>query len=478
MEGISEVQRTHGRRSWLRGDLLATVPGRALLRASWFPVGIQVVMLGIAIWLGYVGWNIGRDSSNADLLILRKTNLTTLAVWGLWWPVMVVIALAFGRAWCTVCPMELLNRAGYRLAVWTRVPQGELGTWLRAGWFVVIAYVVLQVVVAGMSMHRVPYLTAYMLLVLGMMAFVTGVIYRRPRSFCHSFCPAKALLAVYGRFTSLQLDVRDPEVCVDCTTRECVDPALRDRFDKRSCPSQIAPFNRNPADGCVLCMQCAKVCPYDNIGVGLAKSTAGSRQSMLLQPYETVFVLTATGLVLHKVLEEVRVLVPWSKGVPTWLNGFAPDISFGWFEALWFLLLLPLLFWGVTAGCAYVLGYRGSLTRLLTIAATAAAPLVALGHVAKGAAKMSTWAGYLPGSLRDPRGLDYLAQYNEGSTPPGDLAGLPVLGAVMLLLLGGLVWWYRRRLFNDAPGALAAKRAGLYVMSAALCASLLAWILL
>ena len=44
------------------------------------------------------GLGIGLGRSPAELLTLRKTNLTNLAVWGLFWPGLIVLTLAAGQA--------------------------------------------------------------------------------------------------------------------------------------------------------------------------------------------------------------------------------------------------------------------------------------------------------------------------------------------------------------------------------------------
>ncbi len=172
---------------------------------------------------------------------------------------MIVVVIALGRVWCTVCPMELVNRLGdslARLAGWPRAP---LGSFLRAGWVTVVLYLVLQLLVAGISMHRVPHYTALLLWTLMGIALLTGLVFREGRSFCKGLCPAAALLSVYGRSTPLQLEVREPEVCAACRTKDCVLDENRRRFDKRSCPSYLVPYRRHPSDGCILCLQCAKV---------------------------------------------------------------------------------------------------------------------------------------------------------------------------------------------------------------------------
>jgi polyferredoxin len=448
--------------SQIKLDFLAWKPVRFVVMSPAFPVALQAAALGVIGWLALNGLGIGPDWKAEDLMSLRKTNLTTLVVWGLWWPAMIGMALVLGRAWCTVCPMELVNRAGDTVARKVGWPRARLGKFLRAGWFIIVLYLALQLLVAGLSIHRVPHYTSIFLLVLLSGAIITGLVFREPRSFCRAFCPAGALLSVYGRYTPLQLEARDPAVCDSCPTRDCVRAENRERFDKRSCPSLLVPFRRNPSDGCVLCLQCVKVCPYGNMGVGLVASDAPARRKSLLRPFEAAFVMVALGFVAHEVIGEVKWLDKTFHFVPEKLSALLPAIPFGWFEALWFLVFFPLLVWTIISGIGYLMGHRGEFKTLLLAAATGAAPVIAVAHLAKAAAKVASWGGYLPLALRDPAGMDtfHLIANHTLSTPSG-LLGLSVVGWAMLFLIVMIAWRALRWARQVPPEFLSGTRAGL-----------------
>lgn len=96
----------------VRCDLIGLSGFRAVVRSAALPVLLQLVALATFIALILNGLGLGPGMDEGVLLTFRKTNLTMLIVWELWWPGMIAVALAFGRAWCTVCPMELVNRIG------------------------------------------------------------------------------------------------------------------------------------------------------------------------------------------------------------------------------------------------------------------------------------------------------------------------------------------------------------------------------
>jgi polyferredoxin len=454
-----------GERRQFYWDFLSARPFKAVLRWQGFPLVLQIAVLAIFVLLTINGLGIGLDQSPEELMTLRKTSLTTLVVWGLWWPGMIALALALGRAWCTVCPMELVNRAGDELARSLGWPRLKLGRWLRAGWLIVVAYLVLQLLVAGFSIHRIPHYTALMLLVLIGAALATGLIFREPRSFCKILCPAAALLSVYGRYTPLQLDVRDPQVCSDCRTRDCVAQSYRHRFDHRSCPSLLRPFARQQSDACVLCLQCAKVCPYENIGLGLVKNTSGSRRQRMLRPYEAGFLIFAGGFVAHEVIGEVAWLDEYFHAVPKALQRLMPSVSFGWFEALWFLAVVPLILWMAASGLAYLFGHRQNLRSRLLAVATGAAPVVAIAHLAKAAAKITSWAGFLPLAAADPGGLQTLHQITgKALASPRPLVSFSLVGLIMLVLLSLFAWRSVRWIKEASNENLKAAYAGFAIM--------------
>ncbi|HEY3357467.1 MAG TPA: 4Fe-4S binding protein [Polyangia bacterium] len=460
--------------SQLRWDVLRLPGARWLLARAWLPVGLQAVALVVLGALVVNGWGVGQDATPARLLTLRKTNLTTLFVWGLFWPGLVVLTLLVGRVWCTVCPLELMSRGGGWLGRRLGLAGLAVPPWLRAGWAAVLGYGVLQLFVAGVALHRVPHFTSLMLLALGGLAVVAGVALREPRAFCATLCPVAPLLGVYGRFTPVQLEVRDAAVCASCASRDCVRAEHRARFDRRSCPSLLQPHARGPSDGCVLCLQCAKVCPTANVGFGVAAATATVRRPALLRPAEAAFVAIAAGFVIRELMLEVKWLERLFAAVPTAIST-AVHVGFGWIEALWFLVLVPAALWGLLVLLGRVLRDRGGAGRLLLALTTAAAPVIVVAHMAKSLAKLGGWAGFLPLALRDPRGLatfDALGAHRLAA--PGRLYGLAAAGGVVLVALAAtaVVAWRRAPRESRVPA-----RAGVAVLAALFLAIIGAWTL-
>lgn len=418
-----------------RVDLLAIAPVRAVLTSAVYPFAVQVVLLAALIGLAANGFGLGLGMDAGVLLTYRKTNLTTLVVWGLWWPGLIVATLAFGRIWCAVCPLEAVHRIGdsaARVIGWRRL---TLSKPLRDGWLTVALYLLLQVLVAVFSVHRVPHLTAVMLVVMVGLALVVGFAFDHPRAFCRAFCPARALLSVYGRYSPLQVDVRDTDLCARCQGKECTRDDLRFRFHPRSCPSMLRPFAREASDGCNECLQCAAVCPHDNVGLGIVPATSPARRILALRPFEAAFVWVVLGFVAYEVTGETKSLESLFLWIPSQAAAHVPALPSGWSKVAWNLAAFPVVFWSLVAGLAAIARGHGKGSVLIAVT-TGAAPMIAVAHAAKAMAKVTSWGGFLPLAVRDPRGLETLRQLAEGSvSAPSKAIGLPVLGGAMLAVL-------------------------------------------
>jgi len=214
------------------------------------------------------------------------------------------------------------------------------------------------------------------------------------------------------------------------------------------------------------------------MGFGIVRRNALDQRETMLRPFEAAFVMFALGFVAHEVIGEVKWLDGYFHAVPAWLNRIAPSVPFGWFEALWFLVVFPILVWTLVAAASYAMRYRGSLRALLLASATGAAPVVAAAHLAKAVAKVAAWGGFLPTALRDPRGVESLQRIADGTlASPAKLLDIPVIGAAMLILTGIMAWrsWHVSRRLE--PESAPAVQIGLVGSAAVFSAVLAVWVI-
>ena len=147
---------------------------------------------------------------------LMYTNLANYGLWVLWLMGVVMVALLFGRLWCSFCPLGWLNGLVAKAGLKRRLPNG-----LNNQFMVTSVLIGLQLAVYLLSIHRFPDYTAILLSMTLGLTILSGLIFRQ-RAFCKLFCPAGAVLALYGRVAPFQLRVRQQSQCDSCDSQRCV----------------------------------------------------------------------------------------------------------------------------------------------------------------------------------------------------------------------------------------------------------------
>ncbi len=386
-------------------NLLRLKPVRRLVRWAGFPYVLQAAMLLVFVTLAVAGWATAAPAG-VPAKLYAKSNLVTLLIWGLWWPAMVWAAVLLGRAWCMVCPLELVSNVSEHAARRLRVPRRPLPRWVAAGWLIVGFYALIQMCVAGASLHRNPHYTAIFLGALLGTAALAGLLLR-DRAFCRGFCPVGLLLGTYGRGGMLAVRPGGREKCAACDERHCLRNCNRTKLDARSCPSLLNPPRLNSNRDCLVCGQCIKACEPDNMQLVLRPpfSRHDAREPRASWPV-TLFVMLVSGFVTSELCSEWPAAQKWFLAAPEWLSHhLAPASAAGWIEGIWTLVIVPFVLWSILVGAARMSGRGGGLFETWRRLALPLAVIVAAGHMAKGLAKFSTWAGFLPHALRSPDGV-------------------------------------------------------------------------
>jgi ferredoxin len=347
---------------------------------------------------------------------------------------MVWAAVLLGRVWCTVCPLELVSNAGERLARAAGIRQRVLARWVAAGWVVVALYALLQLLVATVHLNRTPAYTAWFLAGLLALAAVTGMLWK-DRAFCRGFCPVGLLLGTYGRGGMLAVRPGQRSACRACVSKGCVKASNRDRWDGRSCPSLLTPYKLDSSRECLLCGQCLKSCDPGNMQLLLRRPFARSDARAALASWPvTLFVMLVSGFVAWELCAEWGPAEAVFLAAPTWLGARsgAVETTDGFLRWLWALLVVPGTVWLALACVHRLLGGRRRVGDLLRSAALTVAVVVSAGHMAKGLAKLVSWAPFLPLTLRDPGGVATVQAITARTLPPP----APLLGAAFVATAG------------------------------------------
>ncbi|MBI2470910.1 MAG: hypothetical protein HYV59_06660 [Planctomycetes bacterium] len=427
-------------------NLLKIRPIRALIQWPLYPYIFQIIAFMVFVSLAVTGWGHYPPVGVVDKLY-AKSNIVNLVIWGLWWPMMVWVAVLFGRVWCTVCPLELVANGSERLGRRLGVGQLILGKWLRSGVLIAVIYAIIQLCVAGAHLHRVPAYTSLFLCSLLGMAGLVGFFFK-DRAFCRGFCPVGLLLGTYGRGGMLAVRAGSNQVCNACTGKDCIMACNRTRLYGRSCPSLLNPPKLNSNRDCLVCGQCIKSCKPDNMQLILRRPfhPADIREPFASWPV-TIFVMMVSGFVTGELCSEWKTAQSIFLWIPErFIEHFSLSTVGGWIEGVWAIGVYPLLLW-------FVLGILAAFNsdnafvviRSWRFLALPLAVIVSAGHMAKGMAKFVSWVGFLPYACIDPFGITTAsAMSSKIIRQPASLIPMTITAIVgMLLVITGVYFSVR-----------------------------------
>jgi polyferredoxin len=364
-------------------------------------------------------------------------NFAIIFVWIVWWALLIVVLVPFfGRLWCTVCPIpgpgEWLQRRGLirrlpgrpRTLRW-RWPRKLRNIWLQNFGFLAVA------MFSTVILTR-PAVSAWVLLGMILLAVLLSIFYEN-RVFCRYVCPVGGFIGLYSLTSTLELRVKDAQVCKDHASKDCV----TGNEHSYGCPWLVFPGKLERNTYCGLCTACLTACPKDNIALNLRPFGADllvTKGRSLDEAYKALIML-ACAMLYSGVL-----LGPWG-----WLKGWANMASLPHWAAYAAgflavnLLLLPGLFWLTVAAARWLARLRRPVSRLFVDYAYSLVPLGLISWIAFSISFVFVNGSYALPVLSDPFGWGW-DLFGTRSTPwtplwPGLVAVLQVG-----LLLAGLVY--------------------------------------
>ncbi|MBN2182635.1 MAG: 4Fe-4S binding protein [Sedimentisphaerales bacterium] len=389
---------------------------KALFKASWFPIIPQFAMLTVFVLLIIGGLGVTTD----DPVLagwLRDTNLSNLIVWSYWWPIIIIAAIVFGRLWCTVCPVELITYWASRIGLRLKVPH-----LLKSGWIVTIFYTLIWIIgVHTLAINRIPHQMALYLLFLMILAIDISLIFHK-RAFCSYVCPVGHLLGLYALISPFEWRADDPSICKSCKTKDCVVKKNHYRLIRRSCTSNLYPATINDNRDCLLCSQCLKTCPYENIRFSARRPFADFFTGVNLRPAEVGFILLVGAFVVFEILSEWSVsfeIMMWLPYLFTDAIGITGTLA-NFVSATIMFVVVPILVLLVVAALAKLASGRKAAPFGMTVKTFALLllPTIAGAHIIKSILKMSSRVPYWRSALIDPKGIETAQKIAAGTLVP------------------------------------------------------------
>lgn len=382
---------------------------RSLFSSPFYPLIAQIVLLVCFAVLIYGGIVIPDVDENL-VKILRNTNFAALFVWSLWWPLIILSAIIFGRVWCQVCPMELVNSLLSKIGLKKRVP-----LFFKSGWVISIFYTfILIVIIHTLWAHRYPRRMALYLILLFGVTIVLGLIFEK-RAFCNYVCPVGHLLGLYSLCSPLEWRAKDQKVCKECQTKDCIAPENYYSLKRRSCTSNLYPATIEDNRRCLLCTQCLKVCPYGNLRLSLRKPMADFFHKIRLSNAELFFIFIVSAFVIHEIYVEWVAAKNVLFFVPAQINAFlglSGEPSF-LLRGIVLFIVLPALIFFVPSILAKSFG-KISLIDAAKRFSLLILPVMAAGHIMKSLFKITSRIPYYKYLSDEPLGWNTAQLISSG----------------------------------------------------------------
>ncbi|MBL8134761.1 MAG: hypothetical protein JNL42_23070, partial [Anaerolineae bacterium] len=280
-----------------------------ILRHRYGRLALQSPFLALAALLVY-------DGFTGDPLAGR--NLATVIPWVHYRGFAVLALLLAGNLFCMGCPFTVPRTLAKRLS--GRGPRFPRA--LRSKWLAVAALVLLFFAYEWLDFWSSPALTAWLIVAYFAGSFILEALFSES-PFCKYVCPLGTFNFVYSTLSPVQIGVRDREICRSCVGRECLNGSyspqpviLIDQIGVDGAPDRthihspqgtlgcgtllFAPQIKSNID-CVMCLDCARACPHDNVGL-LARRPGAELTRADSFPQRTdlaflVIILAAFGLI-------------------------------------------------------------------------------------------------------------------------------------------------------------------------------------
>ncbi|RME74907.1 MAG: hypothetical protein D6784_09030, partial [Chloroflexi bacterium] len=223
-------------------------------------------------------------------------------------------------------------------------------------------------------------------------------IFYENRVFCRYVCPVGGFIGLYSLTSSIELRVKDAQICKDHTPKDCIIGTE----NSYGCPWMVFPGNLERNAYCGMCTECLKACPKDNIAINLRPFGADllvAKGRTLDEAYKALIMLTCAVLYSGVLLGPWGWLKEWAgmDTLPHWAVYAAGFLTVN-------LLAVPALFWLVAAAARQVGRLQAPVRRLFVDFAYSLVPMGLTGWIAFSFSFVFVNGSYAISVLSDPFG--------------------------------------------------------------------------
>lgn len=258
-----------------------------------------------------------------DATVLNNFTLfARFAIWGLWFPLLLISVIFFGRIWCGVlCPQGALSEFTSRWGLNLRLPK-----WMRRAWIPIAAFFVITVTGKLVGVDEFPLGAIEILGGTMVLAAIVGFVYvKGMRPWCRYLCPVGALMGVFARMGAVSLEKRASHGKASSLRRRrgrerrvridfSYSGPERREADRRSnikpdiCPTFINPNTKSASSHCIECFKCVNGGEHSHsLHLEIRRPGVEIEEIEKRDPsrWEVMFLFAATGLGLGDFYSEV-----------------------------------------------------------------------------------------------------------------------------------------------------------------------------
>lgn len=197
---------------------------------------------------------------------LAPRNLATVLTWVHYRGVLVAVLLGAGNLFCMACPFMLPRELARRFFK----PARRWPRRLRSKWPAIALFVLVLFAYERFSLWSSPWWTATLILGYFLAALTVDGLFQKA-SFCKWICPIGQFNFIASTLSPLEVQVREPEVCARCTTKDCIagtrDRQERDVVVQRGCELELFQPRKVGNMDCTFCLDCVYACPHQNVAL-------------------------------------------------------------------------------------------------------------------------------------------------------------------------------------------------------------------
>jgi polyferredoxin len=280
---------------WSRAkSRIEAVANRLIVSRLW-PWPSRAVMIGFLLVLTYFSLFGPRDP---------RLNVATVFSWIVWWPLLAISYLLFGRIWCAVCPMGALADLTQRFSLNLKAPTFFKRRGFVAG--ILLVAILYQAWIEEVTRASVsPLVTGFILWGFTVGALVGALLFER-WTWCRHLCPLGAWTGVFAMGSMMEIRANQPN-CVDnkCHSIYC----YFGREELKGCPFHHTPKTMDTNRYCSMCGNCLKACPNGSLRFSLRSPIKEFVTQKKEMPENALIAVAAIGVVAFQAFVMTE---PWA----------------------------------------------------------------------------------------------------------------------------------------------------------------------